>query len=179
MVRVRHAGPAAWAAVAVLVLVPAAAGCSDSDSGGSDSTPTPTASAPETTEPTGSAQAGDGPQDPAAATAEIEKAWTTFFDPKATTDAKVAVLENGDELRPLLTAFANDKNAAQTSAKVTDVQFTSATGATVTYDLLVGGTPALPGAKGTAVEQDGAWKVSVKTLCALVKISGNAAAPGC
>lgn len=163
--------PAAWAAAAVLVLFPAAAACSDS--GGSEKSPSPTATAPA------ESPAAGRPADPAAAKAQIEKNWTTFFDPKASTDAKVKVLENGDMLRPLLAAFGNDKNAAQSSAKVTDVTFSSATQAAVTYDLLVGGNPALPGAKGTAVLQDQTWKVSVKTLCALVRLSGNAAAPGC
>ncbi|WP_329404485.1 hypothetical protein [Streptomyces melanogenes] len=159
--------PAAWAAAAVLVLFPAAAACSDSG-GGSEKSPSPTATAP-------AAQ----PADPAAAKAQIEKNWTTFFDPEASTDAKVKVLENGEALRPLLAAFGNDKNAARSSAKVTDVTFGSPTQAAVTYDLLIGGNPALPGAKGTAVLQDQTWKVSVKTLCALVRLSGNAAAPGC
>ncbi|MCX4583149.1 hypothetical protein [Streptomyces sp. NBC_01481] len=175
MVHVRHQRTAAWAAAAVLILVPAAAGCSDDNGGGSKATPTPSATAL----PSSSAPAANGPADPAAAKAEIEKNWTTFFDPKAATDAKVKVLENGALLRPLLAAFSGDKNAAQTSVKVTDVQFTSPTDATVTYDLLVAGAPALPGTKGTAVYQDQTWKVSVKTLCALVKLSGNAAAPGC
>ncbi|MFI1101253.1 hypothetical protein [Streptomyces melanogenes] len=163
---------AAWAAAAVLVLFPAAAACSDSG-GGSGKSPSPTATAPA------ESPAADQPADPAAARAQIEKNWTTFFDPKASTDAKVKVLENGDALRPLLAAFGNDKNAAQSSAKVTAVTFSSPTQAAVTYDLLVGGNPALPGAKGTAVLQDQTWKVSVKTLCALVRLSGNAAAPGC
>ncbi|WHM41437.1 hypothetical protein [Streptomyces sp. BPTC-684] len=164
--------PAAWAAAAVLVLFPAAAACSDSG-GGSEKSPSPTATAPA------GSPAADQPADPAAAKAQIEKNWTTFFDPKASTDAKAKVLENGDALRPLLAAFGSDKNAAQSSAKVTAVTFGSATQAAVTYDLLVGGNPALPGAKGTAVLQDQTWKVSVKTLCALVQLSGNAAAPGC
>lgn len=131
MVHVRHQRTAAWAAAAVLILVPAAAGCSDDNGGGSKATPTATAL------PSSSAPAANGPADPAAAKAEIEKNWTTFFDPKAATDAKVKVLENGALLRPLLAAFGGDKNAAQTSVKVTDVQFTSPTEATVTYDLLV------------------------------------------
>ncbi|MET7714180.1 hypothetical protein [Streptomyces sp. NPDC005407] len=177
MVHVRPKTTAAWAAAAILAFVPATAGCSDDSGGGSKSSPTPSVTAPVTPSP--SAPAADGPADPAAAKAEIEKNWTTFFDPKAATDAKVKVLENGEALRPLLAAFSGDKNAAQSSARVTDVQFTSATEATVTYDLLVGGAPALPGTKGTSVYQDQTWKVSVKTLCALVELSGNAAAPGC
>jgi hypothetical protein len=177
MVHVRPKTTAAWAAAAILAFVTAAAGCSDDSGGGSKSSPTPSVTAPATPSP--SAPAADGPADPAAAKAEIEKNWTTFFDPRAATDAKVKVLENGETLRPLLAAFSGDKNAAQSSARVTDVQFTSATEATVTYDLLVGGAPALPGTKGTSVYQDQTWKVSVKTLCALVELSGNAAAPGC
>ena len=50
------------------------------------------------------------------------------------------------------------------------------------YTLLLNGATALPDASGTAVEQDGTWKVSVNTLCALVQLSGNATAsalPGC
>ncbi|MFG2146734.1 hypothetical protein ACGFRG_21390 [Streptomyces sp. NPDC048696] len=164
--------PAAWAAAAVLVLVPVASACSDSG-GGSAKSPSPTVTAPA------NSPALDQPADPAAAKARIERNWAVFFDSRASTDAKVKVLENGDTLRPLLAAFGGDKNAAQSSAKVTGVTFTSPTGAAVTYNLLVGGNPALPGAKGTAVLQDGTWKVSVKTLCALVKLSGNAAAPGC
>ncbi|MFF1477984.1 hypothetical protein ACFVYD_10460 [Streptomyces sp. NPDC058301] len=164
--------PAAWAAAAVLVLCPAAAACSDSG-GGAGKSPSPTATAPA------NSPAPDRPADPVAAKALITKNWTTFFDPRASTDAKVKVLENGEALRPLLTAFGDDKNAAQSSAQVTAVDFTSPTEAAVTYDLLVGGSPALPGAKGTAVYQDQTWKVSVRTLCALVRLSGNAAAPGC
>ncbi|MER5461169.1 hypothetical protein ABT010_10860 [Streptomyces sp. NPDC002668] len=177
MVHVRQRRTALWAAAAVLVLAPVAAACSDDSGGGSKGTPSPSATAPATP-PTG-VPAADGPADPTAARKQIEKNWTTFFDPRASTDDKVKVLENGDRMRPLLAAFGGDKNAAQSSAKVTDVQFTSPTEGTVTYDLLVGGTPALPGSKGTSVLQDQTWKVSVKSLCALVELSGNAAAPGC
>ena len=52
----------------------------------------------------------------------------------------------------------------------------------MTYTLTLKGATALPDASGTAVEQDGTWKVSVNTLCALVQLSGNATAsarPGC
>ncbi|MER5891123.1 hypothetical protein ABT160_45545 [Streptomyces sp. NPDC001941] len=174
--RTRHARTTAWAAAAALALLPALAGCSDGGDGGGGTPPSASAaqSPPAAASPTGS-----GPADPAAAKAQVEKNWTTFFDPKATTEQKAGVLEDGDVMRPLLAAFGGDKNAARSSAKVTAVDFTSATEAAVTYDLMVGGNPALPGSKGTSVLQGGTWKVSVKSLCALVKLSGNAAAPGC
>ena len=53
---------------------------------------------------------------------------------------------------------------------------TGAHGATAPSD---NGATALPNASGTAVEQDGTWKVSVNTLCALVALSGDASqSPG-
>ncbi|MEN8653120.1 hypothetical protein ABCR94_21625 [Streptomyces sp. 21So2-11] len=174
MVLGRHPRTAAWAAAAVLILLPAAAGCSDDVSPSGTPPPAPAPSSTPAAPPE-----KDAPADPAAAEAEIGKNWATFFDPKASTDDKVKVLQNGDSMRMLISAFGNDPNAAKSSAKVTDVKFTSATEADVTYDLLVGGKPALPDSKGTSVHQDEVWKVSVKTLCALVQLSGNASAPGC
>ncbi|MFB9393717.1 hypothetical protein ACFPM3_09895 [Streptomyces coeruleoprunus] len=170
---------AALAAAAILTLVPLTAACGDGN-GAADTSPapTPTAIAPTTAQPTGTPP-GNAPADPAAARKEIEKNWAAFFDPKTTTDEKVKLLENGEQMRPVLMAFAGDENAARTSAKVKNVTFSSPTQAAVTYDLLVAGTPALPDAKGQAVHQDNVWKVSRSTLCALVKLSGNAAVPGC
>ncbi|MEU3480769.1 hypothetical protein ACI2LO_12550 [Streptomyces sp. NPDC033754] len=163
---------AALAAVAVLAFVPAVAGCSDDGTSGNQGYETPP---PATT----AQPPGDGePADPAAAEAEITKNWTTFFDPKTTAAEKVKVLENGAAMQPVLAAFAGNENAAATSAKVTGVEFTSATEANVTYDLLVGGAPALPDSQGTSILQDGTWKVSVKTLCGLVELSG-VTVPGC
>ncbi|MFC8762910.1 hypothetical protein ACFUAG_19575 [Streptomyces sp. NPDC057193] len=164
---------AAFAAAALLVLTPAVASCSDDGEGRSSdletsAPPGTTAETPDTAEP----------DDPAAARAEITANWTAFFDPKTPVAEKVGLLENGERMREVLGAFAGDKNASMTSAKVTGVAFTSATGANVTYDLLVGGSPALPGAQGTSVLQDDIWKVSVKTLCGLVELSG-VTVPGC
>lgn len=103
-----------------------------------------------------------------------------FFDPAVSLKDKQAVLENGDKLGLLLQAFSGDQRGGQVEAKVADVEFTSPTAASVNYALILEGATALPDASGTAVEQDGTWKVSLNTLCALVGLSGNAsAAPGC
>jgi hypothetical protein len=122
------------------------------------------------------------PADPAAATSEIKQNWAKFFDPKTPAKDKLAVLENGDRMGPVLQAFNGDQRGRQVQAKVTKVEFTSPTRATVTYDLTLQGATALPNASGTSVQQNGTWKVSVNTLCALVGMSGNASAsalPGC
>lgn len=89
------------------------------------------------------------------------------------------MLQNGEEMRPLVEVLDGVEEAARSSAKVTKVQFTSATEATVTYDLLVRGTRVLNDTKGIAVLQDGTWKVSVKTLCTVAELSGIENAPGC
>ncbi|MCX5225310.1 hypothetical protein [Streptomyces sp. NBC_00233] len=165
---------AALAAASVLVLTPVVAGCSDDGAGGGEGRYDDTETSTVTTAPAGA----DEPDDPAAAKAEITKNWTAFFAPETPAAERVKLLENGEQMQEVLGAFGGDKNAALTSAKVTGVEFTSATEANVTYDLLVGGAPALSGAQGTSVLQNDTWKVTVKTLCGLVQLSG-VTVPGC
>ncbi|MEU9168092.1 hypothetical protein AB0D34_09885 [Streptomyces sp. NPDC048420] len=166
--------------VAVLfVLATALTACSDDSGGGSESAP-PTPTVERTTR--SPSPSPSGPADRAAAEKEIKENWRKFFDPKTPTKEKQAVLENGDDMGPVLKAFSGDQRGGQVAAQVTKVEFRKATEATVTYTLLLNGATALPDASGTAVEQDGTWKVSVNTLCALVQLSGNATAsalPGC
>lgn len=161
------------------VLIMALTACSD-DSGGGSESPPPTPSVERTTP--SATPSPSGPADAAAAQREIKANWEKFFDPKTSAKDKQAVLENGDEMGPVLQAFSGDQRGGQVQAKVTEIKFTKPTAADVKYTLLLNGATALPDASGTAVEQDGTWKVSVNTLCALVQLSGNATAsalPGC
>ncbi|MEV2217862.1 hypothetical protein AB0H86_41630 [Streptomyces sp. NPDC050997] len=161
----------------VFVLASALTACGDDSGGGDESTP-PSPSVEQTT----SAPAATAPADKAAAQREIRQNWQKFFDPKTPAKDKQAVLENGERMAPVLAAFSGDQRGGQVRADVTKVEFTGPTGARVTYTLLLNGATALPNASGTAVAQDGTWKVSVSTLCALVQLSGNASAsalPGC
>lgn len=163
----------AIAAALILALAPALAACGDDNGGGEATPPQPTA------DRTATAPAS-APADRAAAENEIRQNWQQFFDPKTSLQDKQAVLENGDRMGPVLQAFSGDERGRQVQAKVTKIEFTSATEADVTYTLSLKGATALPDASGTAVEQDGTWKVSAKTLCALVQLSGNASpVPGC
>lgn len=165
----------------VFALAMALTACSD-DSGGGDETPPPSPTAPATTSAPETSAPAEGPADAAAAEKEVTANWEKFFSPKTSTKDKQAVLENGEQMAPVLAAFSGDERGGQVEAQVTKVDFTSATDATVTYTLLMNGATALPDTKGAAVEQDGTWKVSVNTLCALVQLSGNAQAsalPGC
>ncbi|MGW3291813.1 hypothetical protein ACWDR3_45050 [Streptomyces sp. NPDC001002] len=176
-------GNGRWRAGAVavtLALAPVLAACSD-DSGGNDSAP-PTPSVAETTSAPASEPAATAPADPAAAERQVKANWEKFFDPKFSTKDKQAVLEDGDKMGPVLRAFNGDERGGQVQAEVTTVEFTKADEATVTYNLTLNGATALPKASGTSVEQDGTWKVSVNTLCALVALSGDASqspAAGC
>lgn len=168
----------AWAAALLLFLAPALAACSDDEGGGGNETPpTPTV---EQTQPTEPSPAATAPADIGAAETEIKQNWQKFFDPDTALEDKQTVLENGEQMAPVLQAFSGDERGGQVQATVSKIEFTSPTEANVTYDLTLKGTTALPNASGTAVEQDGTWKVSAKTLCALVQLSGNASPiPGC
>jgi len=165
------------AATAVLVLAAALTACSDDSGGASTAPPTPSVDQSTSAQPSATA-----PSDPAAAEQEIKQNWEKFFDPAVSTKDKQAVLENGDQMAQVLQGFNGDQRGQQVKAKVEKIEFTSPTDANVTYTLTLKGATALPNASGTAVEQDGTWKVSVNTLCALVQLSGDAsssAAPGC
>ncbi|MEG3629196.1 hypothetical protein [Streptomyces poriticola] len=160
----------------LLVLAPTLAACGDDDGGGGTPPPTPTAERTTTSAP------ATEPSDRAAAEAEVRENWQTFFDPETTLEEKQLLLENGEQMAPVLEAFSGDERGGQVEAEVTGVEFTSPTEADVTYTLTLQGATALPDASGTAVEQNGIWKVSANTLCALVQLSGNGTAspvPGC
>jgi hypothetical protein len=152
--------------------------CGDDSGGGESDPPTPSSQEPSSGEP--SSRAPAAPADKAAARKEIKANWKKFFDPAVPMKEKQGVLENGSRMRQVLEGFNGDKRGGQVEANVDTIAFTSPAAADVTYSLALKGATVLPGAKGTSVEQDGTWKVSVKTLCALVQLSGNESpGPGC
>ncbi|MFJ4781157.1 hypothetical protein [Streptomyces sp. NPDC088762] len=160
-----------WAAAAVLAGVSVLAGCSSDSGSGADG------SAPLVGAPV--AQTG-GPADPAAARAQIEKNWAALFDPEVTAGEKAGLVQNGELIQPLLEGLADRSGADKVSAEVTEVVFTSPTGARVTYDLLVSGFPVLDGRTADMVLEDGVWKVSTRTLCGLAELRGSSTTlPGC
>ncbi|MFJ8635250.1 hypothetical protein [Streptomyces sp. NPDC093568] len=171
-----HRGRGALLAAALLLtLAPGLVACSDDEGGGGDESPP----AP-TVERSGQSPSATAPADLGAAETEIKQNWQKFFDPKTSLEDKQTVLENGERMAPVLQAFSGDERGGQVQAQVSKIEFTSPTEANVTYDLTLKGATALPNASGTTVEQDGTWKVSAKTLCALVQLSGNGSpVPGC
>ena len=167
-----------------LALAATMTACSSSSSSSSSSvaaapssapaSPTPVATTPAASpSATASKQATSG----AAAAAAIKQDWVTFFNPKTSVAAKEAILENGSKYEALLKSQASNPTAATASASVQSVKITSPTGATIDYTILVSGSPVLKGQKGTAVYQDGTWKVSKTSFCGLAALENGGKAP--
>jgi len=118
--------------------------------------------------------------DVAAAKAAITHVWESFFNPKGTVAAHVALLQNGSAFTAELAKSAKDPAAKDLSAKVVSIVLTGPSAA-VTYNLLgKGGAMLLPKATGVAVQEQGAWKVSTITYCGLVALQDpKAKHPGC
>ena len=82
------------------------------------------------------------------------------------------LLQNGSKFASVINAQAGSSIATGAAAKVTAVVVNSPTSATVSYDILLNGTTALPNQTGTAVFQDGSWKVGDVSFCQLLKLEG-------
>jgi len=88
------------------------------------------------------------------------------------------LLQNGSTFAAAIKAFADFPLASSLAAKVTGVTVTSATAATVSYNITTtSGSSLLSGQKGTAVYQDGTWKVGDASLCALFKLVPGGTVP--
>jgi hypothetical protein len=149
------------------------AACGSSGSGG-ETQPHPSTSAPSTTAPaaSSSSSATSGSGGPGAS-ATIAANWAAFFNAKTPEARRVALLQDGDKFASVIKSQLGSGLAATATAKVTKVTVTSATQATVVYNILVSGQTALPNVKGVAVKQDGTWKVGVASLCGLLKIENG------
>ena len=167
-----------------LALAAATTACSSSSSSSSSSVAAAPSSAPAsptpvatTAAPSPSATASKQATSGAAAAAAIKQDWVTFFNPKTSVAAKEAILQNGSKYEALLKSQASNPTAATASASVQSVKITSPTGATIDYTILVSGSPVLKGQKGTAVYQDGTWKVSKTSFCGLAALENGGKAP--
>jgi outer membrane protein TolC len=148
-----------------LVCALAITACSSSGSSSSStatSAPAATTSA-ATASATASAAAGGS------ATAQITANWEAFFNPATPNSKRVQLLENGAEFASAINAFSASPLAQSVSSKVDSVSVTSSTKANVKYDLSAAGTSVASGQTGTAVLQDGTWKVGDEVFCGLLK----------
>ena len=146
------------------------AGCGGSSSGGA--TPT-TVGSQGTTE--SAAPHATAPADTAAATTEITKNWTKFFDYRTPLATEFTLLQGGKVLAPAVHTAQQEqaKTHIKQLVKVKKVSFTSPTQATVYYSLYNGSTVLLNNSAGVAVLDNGTWKVSKITFCTLVQLGNN------
>jgi hypothetical protein len=92
---------------------------------------------------------------------------------------RINLLENGPQYEAIMKKVLESPQGATAGATVQSVAVTSTT-ANIGYTITLSGTPVLGGQKGTAVYQDGVWKVSTASFCSLAALenSGKAVA-GC
>jgi len=147
-----------------LLLASALAACS---SGGSSSSAP--ATAPSSSSAASSATATPASGGNAAAIAAIKTNWEAFFNSSTPNAKRLTLLQNGDKFSAAVTAFAASPLASAVTSKVDSVTLTSATQANVKYDLTAAGTSVASGQTGTAVLQDGTWKVGDDVFCGLLK----------
>jgi hypothetical protein len=154
-------------ACALVALTAILGACGGSSSPGSAGSPSPAAtSSAAATSPATSATASTN----AGATAAITANWEAFFSAKTSDSKRVALLQDGTQFASVIKSQSGSSLAALATAKVTNVTLNSATQATVKYNILVGGTPELKNQTGTAVLQNGTWKVGVASFCGLLTI---------
>ncbi|MEE1940208.1 hypothetical protein V1L54_12485 [Streptomyces sp. TRM 70361] len=165
---------------AVLAALTALLAAACTGGGGEEPSPTPSPSAPATAPsrpatdpPTASLSpspsvTATAPEDPAGAAEEIRENWEEFFT-AASVDDKAALVEDGELYRLMIEGFTRDEDAELLRVRVDRTAFTSPESARVGYTLTREGSPVATGATGTAVRQEGTWKISFTTLCSLTR----------
>lgn len=113
----------------------------------------------------------------ASAVSQIKKNWVAFFNPSTSASSKIPLLQNGTQFAPVINAQSKSPFAKEASAKVTAVKLTSATTATVTYTVLLAGSP-VKTFQASAVKTGSTWQVADASFCQLLKLQG-AAPPAC
>lgn len=103
---------------------------------------------------------------------QIRSAYQKFFAPKTPLSERVALLQNGSRFKPVIKGFASNPLAKNASATVSSVTLQGANKAKVVYSVRLGST-SLGKQRGTAVRQNGTWKVGYASLCRLVALGGG------
>ena len=106
------------------------------------------------------------------AQAQIRSAYEQLFSPTTSLADRIAVLQDGSKFKTVVAGFASNPLAKKVRVVVSKVQPHGADQATVVYTVKFGGT-SLPTQKGSAVLQNGSWKVGFASLCKLVALGGS------
>jgi purine-cytosine permease-like protein len=159
-------------ALALAVTACSSSGSSSSSSAASSGTPS---SAPVSSAPVSSAPASSSSSGNSAAVAQITANWEKFFNSSTPNSERVTLLQNGSAFAGAISGLTSLVSGL--GAKVTSVTLTSATRATVKYNLTAGGTSLLNNQTGTAVLDNGVWKVGDASLCDLIKLVPGGTVP--
>jgi hypothetical protein len=104
--------------------------------------------------------------------AKIKSAYEKFFSSDTPLSERVALLQNGSQFKPVVKSFASNPLASKTSASVSSVTLQGRNKAKVVYVVKLGGS-SLPRQTGTAVRENGIWKVGDASLCKLIALGGT------
>jgi hypothetical protein len=153
------------------------AACSSSSTTTSSTSSSPPSSSPASTAatPATSASSGSAGSSSTSATGQIKTNWEEFFNGKTSVANRVALLQNGQTFAAVLKAQSGTSLTSSATATVTAVVIESATTATVSYSVGISGA-SLNNQTGTAVLQDGVWKVGDISFCQLLTLE-NAGTP--
>jgi hypothetical protein len=110
--------------------------------------------------------------DTAGAQAQIKSAYEKFFSGRTSVSDRVALLQNGSTFEGVIRGFASLPLAKNTSVTVSSVTLHGANKAKVVYTVKLG-SAGLPKQTGTAVRENGTWKVGDVSLCRLVSLQGS------
>jgi len=150
-----------------LALAAAVAACSSSSSSSSSSSAPAASAAASSSAPAATNTSG--------AVAQITANWEKFFASSTPVSEKVTLLQNGSVFSGAISGLTSLVSGL--GAKVTGVTLNSPTSATVTYNLTAAGSSLLSGQTGTAVYEDGVWKVGDASLCGLLKLVPGGSEP--
>jgi hypothetical protein len=103
---------------------------------------------------------------------QIKSAYVKFFAPSTPLAQRVALLQNGSQFKPVIQTFASNPLAKSVSVSVSSVTLENAKRAKVAFDIKLGSS-SLGTQNGTAVRQNGTWKVGYQGLCRLVSLQGS------
>ena len=106
-------------------------------------------------------------------TAQIKQVWTSFFSNKTPVAKKPDLLQNGSKFASTIQALARNPLARNLNAKVSKVTLEGSDRAKVVYSVYLGSTPALKNQTGTAIKENGSWKVGDASLCRLLALEGS------
>lgn len=163
----RHVTRLGAAAIAAALVLTA---CGGSSKPKASSTTTSQASSTTTsTSPSGAALTGEA--------ATIKDVYNRFLDLSIPVDQKLDLIQDGADFKVAMEAEAKNPAAKNIGLQVSDVKLSSANLATVTYTILVSGSPLLADQHGYAIKENGKWKIAGVTFCGLLAAQGPSSVP--